>query len=327
LILLDGSDTQTVTGRAGIHAALVSEAPTMIAFNTVPVPTGAWEIGRGGSSTSWYFDGPIAEVIALPAAVNLEDRQKVEGYLAHKWGLSEKLIANHPYKNSAPVIEVGPVGDEFFDSVVLLLKMESNFSDSSNLNVTASPQNGVTTTETDALFGSSLILNGTNQYLEIAHDPAFSIADKTAFTLEGFIKTNKETGVQSIFNKRPGSQAKEYGVALAGKKLAVFFWDTGSGYGQIDSVSDVPINAWTHIAVCVSAPTISVFVNGVLENSGTFSGDITVDTGPLLIGKDANSDDRNFSGLMDELRITSGVARYTEDFTPPTEPFPNSGQA
>ena len=31
-------------------------------------------------------------------------RQKVEGYLAHKWGVAGNLPANHPYKASAPTV-------------------------------------------------------------------------------------------------------------------------------------------------------------------------------------------------------------------------------
>jgi hypothetical protein len=30
------------------------------------------------------------------------DRQKLEGYLAHKWGLAANLPADHPYKSAAP---------------------------------------------------------------------------------------------------------------------------------------------------------------------------------------------------------------------------------
>jgi len=32
------------------------------------------------------------------------DREKVEGYLAHKWGLKANLPAGHPYKTSAPTV-------------------------------------------------------------------------------------------------------------------------------------------------------------------------------------------------------------------------------
>ena len=29
-----------------------------------------------------------------------------------------------------------------------------------------------------------------------------------------------------------------------------------------------------------------------------------------------------FNGRMDELRITDGIVRYTDNFTPPTAPYP-----
>jgi hypothetical protein len=32
------------------------------------------------------------------------ERQKIEGYEAHKWGLTGNLDAGHPYKNSAPTV-------------------------------------------------------------------------------------------------------------------------------------------------------------------------------------------------------------------------------
>ena len=51
--------------------------------------------------TNRFPEGQVAEVVMLNSTSD-SDRQKTEGYLAHKWGLTSNLDASHPYKNSPP---------------------------------------------------------------------------------------------------------------------------------------------------------------------------------------------------------------------------------
>ena len=44
----------------------------------------------------------IGEIIALDHVPSVETRQKIEGYLAHKWKLHAGLPADHTYKSTAP---------------------------------------------------------------------------------------------------------------------------------------------------------------------------------------------------------------------------------
>ncbi len=46
--------------------------------------------------------GYLAEIIVFDDKLSDGDRQKVEGYLAHKWGLESDLPVGHPYKSAAP---------------------------------------------------------------------------------------------------------------------------------------------------------------------------------------------------------------------------------
>jgi len=46
----------------------------------------------------------IAEVIAIEGPLTTADRQKLEGYLAWKWGLEADLPAGHPYKTAPPTV-------------------------------------------------------------------------------------------------------------------------------------------------------------------------------------------------------------------------------
>ena len=49
------------------------------------------------------FAGDIAEIVAYDSAMNTSVRQKLEGYLGHKWGLSNNFPLSHPYIIAKPV--------------------------------------------------------------------------------------------------------------------------------------------------------------------------------------------------------------------------------
>jgi hypothetical protein len=63
---------------------------------------GNGEIGRSWTGSGYYFQGLMYEIVITTAKLSAADRQKVEGYLAHKWGLAASLPGDHPYKSVAP---------------------------------------------------------------------------------------------------------------------------------------------------------------------------------------------------------------------------------
>ena len=45
----------------------------------------------------------FAEIVVSSTLLSTANRQKLEGYLAHKWGLTADLTGDHPYKTTVPV--------------------------------------------------------------------------------------------------------------------------------------------------------------------------------------------------------------------------------
>lgn len=89
------SGTATRTGFNGTYSAKFTAG-------TAATLTG-WNIGSHDGDGSNAFEAPIGEiVVVLGADANTTTRRKIEGYLAHKWGLADALDAAHPYKSAAP---------------------------------------------------------------------------------------------------------------------------------------------------------------------------------------------------------------------------------
>jgi hypothetical protein len=64
--------------------------------------TGNFALGRGFDAGR-YYQGRLQEFIVHSRILTTTERQKLEGYLAHKWGLTANLPAGHPYKTMAPL--------------------------------------------------------------------------------------------------------------------------------------------------------------------------------------------------------------------------------
>ena len=73
-------------------------------------PANAARIGSetGSGGVRRYFTGDIAEIIIIQGVPDSATDDRVWGYLAHKWGLTANLPADHPYKSAAPVTGSGP---------------------------------------------------------------------------------------------------------------------------------------------------------------------------------------------------------------------------
>ena len=76
--------------------------PFIFATNETPTASRTvYNIGYGVSGNRGWR-GYIAEVFVTTTILDIILKQKTEGYLAHKWGLTASLPADHPYKVNPP---------------------------------------------------------------------------------------------------------------------------------------------------------------------------------------------------------------------------------
>jgi sugar lactone lactonase YvrE len=83
----------------GSNAALAQPAGAFVPQNYGGTVIGSYATGIFKSGV---YNGSIGEVILFNSTLSTSDRQKVEGYLAWKWGLQAKLPVSHPYYSAAP---------------------------------------------------------------------------------------------------------------------------------------------------------------------------------------------------------------------------------
>jgi hypothetical protein len=96
------------------------------------------------------------------------------------------------------------------------------------------------------------------------------------------------------------------------------YWATngGTNFGQTGNIITAA-NTWYHVAISRASGVIRTFVNGAQANTVSYSTAIGAQNRNLYIGKQPTTS-RYFKGYLDDIRITKGIARYTQNFILPT---------
>jgi hypothetical protein len=211
------------------------------------------------------------------------------------------------------------ITDPYFSSVVLLLKGDSaSIVDSSSYASGISNLGAVTRTTSIVKTGTgALSFPGTSTSMLTLSNAAFALAAGDNYTIEFWIyKRSTSSNWQcTIATRNSGSG---YWLGFAGGTNNPIDYTAG-----LSSNISVVLNTWTHIAYVRNSGQLTVYVNG--NSGGTTSNASAFSNTTLNIGMEGGSyQSQTFftDCVLDDIRITKGIARYTTNFTPPTASFP-----
>jgi len=212
----------------------------------------------------------------------------------------------------------GGGSDPYFASVLLLLHCDgtngsTTYTDSSTYTRTVTAYNGAALSTTSPKYGTASSLHdGTDDYVDVAASASYVFGTSTDFTVEFWLYADSTDSASCGIGQSSGSY-----VVISGGNLYA-----GNGRQNLCSASYTGYyDKWTHIAFSRSGATPRLFCDGNLVSTGVnydwgSNATIRIMSSPVVGGYG--------KGKIDDLRITTGVARYTAAFTPPAAAFPDS---
>lgn len=189
---------------------------------------------------------------------------------------------------------------------------------------------GVTVNTSTKKFGTgSLYFNGSS-YLKTPANQKLDLAYNSTndFTIECWVNTTDTAGdIVSAFNTASPYKGYLFGIGFVTAGKLSFYSATETLSQSFSSTASVNDGAWHHVAVSRKDGELRFYIDGVLDSTHGIYINPFFSGQEIYIGADHNTSIvRYFTGYIDDLRITNGVARYTSSsFTAPTSELPDSG--
>lgn len=231
--------------------------------------------------------------------------------------------------------------DPFINNVVLLMHMDgadgsSVFKDETYLStITATGAVRIRTAQRRFGTASAYFPNdGAWNYLNLPGGPLWELFYAGDFTVEAWVNTDVAfaSGNRRIFAIGGGYEGWNstngiHFLLAAGPDFAVRAELSNGSAALLAAGGALPApGVWAHVAAALQGDVLRVFLDGELVGSrdvATRRKPSAVPWGHIGVIPGAGSTGSLFRGYIDELRVTKGVARYTANFTPPSEPFPD----
>jgi len=288
----------------------------------------------GGDYESQTFHtsihGRMAELFVIHDDIAFDDdkREKLEGYLAFKWGLVDKLPVGHTYKNKPPYkvepvepVEPTPSAPNIVTSG-LVLNLDAGDSSSypgsgtTWYDISGNGYNGTLTNGPtyDSANNGSIVFDGVNDFINFSSSLSFT----NGYTFSFWLKLTNEwnsssTGSPWLLDAR-GPNTDTYAYFITG---GYFRYRTFNPTHNLDSTQTTwESGKWYFITCTLDSDkrTKKLYINGNFDASYTLGGDADFSTsGAFQIGRYSNgSFFDEFEGNISSFQIYNRALSSTE---------------
>lgn len=218
-----------------------------------------------------------------------------------------------------------PMVDPYIANVVLLMHFEdvnngTNFVDEKGHAITRVGNPLILTS--NPMYGSSSghFSAGSSDYLSLAGHVDWTFPGD--FTMEGTLQPDV-TGTQRILGNYTSNSVGHWMFLLNAASTTPLWYINGAGTyaGNATTVTAGQKKKWCLQRI---GSNCYLFLDGVPNGTvGSYSGTVGLSSNTLAIGATAGGGSY-YSGTLDEIRITKGIARYpATGYVPRKTPFPN----
>jgi len=152
-------------------------------------------------------------------------------------------------------------------------------------------------------IGGALDFDGNDDYAATPITDLFAWQSQASASV--WIRPGSQTEWAGVLQYRDNTgwafvmEVRESGVPRGGVK-------TTSGMQALDSPTVIPLDKWTHFVFTYNGNTMKIYLDGQLDSTRSFSGNLEDVDRPLFIGRNPQ-DGVSFNGAIDDVRVYSGV--------------------
>ena len=314
LVYYNGSSVASITDPTSfplnqwVHTALVRSS------NTITLYLNGTSKGTAGVSSGINNS---SQTLAIGARNNGSD--PLTGYISNL-----RIVKGTAVYTSAFTPPTAPL-TAISGTSLLLSGTNGGITDAAAKNVLETVGGAAISTTQSKWGGSSMAFDsGLGSYLLLpspqTQNFVFGSGD---FTIEFFIFFTATAQFMHIYDQRPAATDGAYPtirLSTGGNQLEYV-----SGGSVRIAGGSITTNVWYHVALSRSGTSTKLFLNGTQVGS-TFTDTTSYlnGTNRPFIGRSGyhTVDPFYLGGYINDLRITKGYARYTANFTPPTQAFP-----
>ena len=299
-------------------------------FTNVAYKPGQWyhvalvRSGTSSNNVSFYINGVRQQQITDTTAVTSQslvvgryhsdvDNYYLKGYIS----AVRVVVGTAVYSGASFTLPTAPL------TAVTNTKLLLNFTNAGIYDGTMKNNletvGGASVSTSVVKYGSgSMYFDGTGDYLKLPSNALYAFGTG-AYTIEFWIyPSSLAAGSYHVIG---ANATNGIVVIISNAKVALNKYGVGDVLAYNTALTT---STWSHVAVVresTGTNQTKIYVNGTSVATGTDSNDWTVTTN-FGVGANTSDGSQAINGYLDDLRVTKGIARYTQNFIPPSVALP-----